>query len=418
MHDGHAYFLRQTKEISQADFTVVVMSGDFVQRGTPAVCDKFLRARMALASGADLVLELPHYYATGSAEFFATGAVSVLNALQCVDVLAFGSEAGDVDALQSVASLLISEPAPFQEALAAALKQGKSFPAAREIALNACADNVVGTMADVLAQNPDLLKSPNNILGIEYLKALQRTGSNMKAMTITRASGYASAETIRTELFGAENATAPVSMRRMNKALKHLPYAAKSLLLEAAGPDGDGLLNGNHFSQILQYKLATSVMLPSVDIVDLSQELWDRIRWTYSSSPYQSFDAFTEALKAKNNTYAGIQRALLHLILDVNNTSMRQYTRADNTEPSADASENGYVVYLRALGFKEDASPLLKAIKQNATQPLITKLADAERLLNDAGLSLLKENIAASRVYDVVRRKTERTEYEKQIVIV
>ena len=408
------------------------MSGDFVQRGTPAVCDKFLRARMALASGADLVLELPHYYATGSAEFFATGAVSVLHALQCVDVLAFGSESGDVDALQSVASLLVSEPAPFQEALAGALKQGKSFPAAREIALKACADNVVGTMADVLSQDPDLLKSPNNILGIEYLKALQRTGSTMKPMTVLRAAGYASAEAIRAELFGPENTAAPVSIRRMNKALKHLPYATKSILLEAAGPDGDGLLNANHFSQILQYKLATSVMLPSVDIVDLSQELWDRIRWTYSSSPYQSFDAFTESLKAKNNTYAGIQRALLHLLLDVNNTSMKRYT------------EYGYVVYLRALGFKESASPLLKAIKQNATQPLITKLADAEKLLSnteddsavkrsDTGdgsavqcinaqrtapaVSLLKECIAASRVYDVVRRRTEKTEYEKSPVI-
>lgn len=431
LHDGHSFFLREAKEAAGADYLVVVMSGDFVQRGAPAVCDKFSRAKMALSEGADLVLELPIYYALASAEHFATGAVSVLNALGVVDTLAFGSETGDVIPLQTIADVLLAETEEFQSALKAALKEGLSFPAAREKAFLASAPQLTKDIPALLQQDPDILKGTNNILGIEYLKALTRTGSPMQPLTVKRATQYASAAQIRDTLFGTGSETPAARARRRNLALSLMPYACRAILTEAAGKDGTGLVTTNDFSQILQYKLAVSAMLPSVDVVDLSQDLWERIRWTYSSTPYQSFDEFTASLKSKNLTYTAIQRALLHLLLDINNTSMRRYTGAAadaGSETGADAGVNGrntsagYTVYLRALGFKKDASPLLKAIKENAAMPLITKLADAEKQLLDTpqgadALALLKEDIAASRVYDVVRRRTEKTEYEKQVVI-
>lgn len=419
LHDGHSYFLREAKEASGADYLVVVMSGDFVQRGAPAICDKFSRAQMALSEGADLVLELPLYYALSSAETFATGAVSVLNALGVVDTIAFGSEAGDLTALETVASVLLSETKAFQSALKAALKEGLSFPAAREKAFLASAPGLTKDFPALLQEDPDLMKGANNILGIEYLKALKRTGSAMNPLTVKRAPQYASASQIRETIFGDGTGSASAVMRRRNLALSQMPYACRAVLTEATGENGTGLLSTNDFSQILQYKLAVSTMLPSVDIVDLSQDLWERIRFIYSSTPYQSFDEFTASLKSKNLTYTAIQRALMHLLLDINNTSMRRYTGADADGRNASA---GYTVYLRALGFKKDASPLLKAIKENAAMPLITRLADAEKQLSDTpqgadALALLKEDVAASRVYDVIRRRTEKTEYEKQVVI-
>lgn len=417
LHDGHSYFLREAKEAAGADYLVVVMSGDFVQRGAPAICDKFSRARMALSEGADLVLELPLYYALASAEHFATGAVSVLNALGVVDVIAFGSEAGDLTPLETIADVLLAETEGFQAALKAALKEGLSFPAAREKAFLASAPHLTKDIPALLQLDTSLMKGSNNILGIEYLKALKRTVSQITPLTLKRATQYASAAQIRETIFGDGTGSARAVTRRRNLALSQMPYACRAILTEAAGADGKGLLTTNDFSQILQYKLAVSAMLPSVDVVDLSADLWERIRWTYSSTPYQSFDEFTASLKSKNLTYTTIQRALLHLLLDINNTSMRRYTYADARNPSA-----GYTVYLRALGFKKDASPLLKAIKEQAAMPLITRLADAEKQLTDTpqgadALALLKEDIAASRVYDVVRRRTEKTEYEKQVVI-
>ena len=134
-HNGHRYHIRRSRQITGADFIVVVMSGDFVQRGAPALLDKFTRARMALSCGADLVLELPVRYALGSAEFFAAGGVALLDCLGAVDTLSFGSEQGDVSCLMNLSSLLLREPEIFRETLKKKSAEGLPFPAAREQAL-------------------------------------------------------------------------------------------------------------------------------------------------------------------------------------------------------------------------------------------------------------------------------------------
>ena len=168
-HKGHLYHLNKAKELTGADRVIVVMSGDFVQRGVPAITDKFTRAHMALAEGADLVLELPCIYATASAEFFALGAVSLLTKLGCVDYLCFGSEGGDISLLSYVADFLLIEPVEYQTALKAYLQSGKSYPAAR---LSALSD----TWKEDVTAIENILAAPNNILALEYLKAL--TGQN------------------------------------------------------------------------------------------------------------------------------------------------------------------------------------------------------------------------------------------------
>ena len=134
-HNGHKYHLETSRKLTGADYTVVVMSGNFVQRGVPALLSKYDRAGMALRNGADLVLELPAFYACGSAEYFALGAVSLLDKLGVVDSLCFGSECGDIDALSKAGRFLADEPEEYRLRLNALLEQGHSFPTARALAL-------------------------------------------------------------------------------------------------------------------------------------------------------------------------------------------------------------------------------------------------------------------------------------------
>ena len=176
-HNGHKYQLDISRQLIGAEYTVVAMSGNFVQRGAPAMINKYIRARMALENGADLVLEIPSFYACGSAEYFATGAVSLLDKLGVITTLCFGSECGDIDILTQTGRLLFEEPAEFRRILNEKLEQGLSFPAARSHAL--C--TVMSTDAD------EIFSCPNNILGMEYIKALNRIGSNIKPFTIKRA---------------------------------------------------------------------------------------------------------------------------------------------------------------------------------------------------------------------------------------
>ena len=180
-HNGHQYHIEKSLELTGADAAVVVMSGNFIQRGAPAIMPKHSRAKMALKNGASLVIELPVPYATGSAEYFAYGAVSLLDDFGCVDALCFGSECGNLNLLKTLAKILVKEPAEYKELLSCYLKQGNSFPLARQYA-----------MRDYLHSDQvnDILAEPNNILGIEYLKALYRLNSTIEPYTIQRVSSH------------------------------------------------------------------------------------------------------------------------------------------------------------------------------------------------------------------------------------
>ena len=181
-HNGHLHHIQEAKRVTGADTVIVVMSGDYVQRGVPAIMPKRIRAEMALRCGASAVFELPVCYATGSAEYFAMGAVSLLDRLGVVDSLCFGSECNDLDALSHVADILSQEPEGYRTLLKSALKKGCSFPAARHSAMLEYTSS---------ASVASLLDDPNNILGIEYLKALKKLNSSIKPFTIRRDPAYA-----------------------------------------------------------------------------------------------------------------------------------------------------------------------------------------------------------------------------------
>ena len=186
-HNGHLHHITKAKELTGADYAVVIMSGDYVQRGVPAIMPKRLRAEMALKSGASAVFELPVCYATGSAELFAEGAVSFFDHLGVVDSICFGSECNDLDGLQTIADVLLEEPEEYRIELRKHLKNGVSYPHARQAALSAYMS---------MENYSILLNDPNNILGVEYLKALKKLNSSMKPYTIKRHGAHYHDETL------------------------------------------------------------------------------------------------------------------------------------------------------------------------------------------------------------------------------
>lgn len=181
-HNGHQYHIDQALQKTGADAAIVLMSGDFVQRGAPAIAPKHLRAKAALLGGASLILELPVLFSCGSAELFARGAVSIFNSLGCISYLCFGSECGDIKKLNRLARILSEEPEVYRQLLQDELRKGRPFPQARQTALSAY------TKDPSLAE---ILSSPNNTLGIEYLKALRYFKSPIQPFAIPReGSGY------------------------------------------------------------------------------------------------------------------------------------------------------------------------------------------------------------------------------------
>lgn len=362
-HNGHAYQLARARALTGADYIIVVMSGDYVQRGTPAILEKHLRARLALENGADLVLELPVRYSTASAMDFASGSVYILDALNAVTHLCFGSESGDLDLLATAAEILEQEPEEYRTTLQTFLKQGTSYPAARQKAFESCLTSRRSDLPD------GLLKSPNNILAIEYLRALLRLKSPIQPVTVTRTSDnyhsgilehtYASATAVRRAMM--ENS--------LHTAAGYVPENVFAALDEAVR--SNSLLTEDDFSLPLKYQLLQSTPETLTGCLDVPESLANRIHRRLND--YTGFSQFAELLKTRETTRTRINRSLLHILLQL-----------DRTPRS--------IEYLRILGFRKSSAPLLTHLKQHTSLPLVTSLKKMPS-------SAAREDLFASNLY-------------------
>lgn len=382
-HNGHLYQLKKAKEITGADFAVVVMSGDFTQRGTPAVFDKYTRCRLSLLAGADLCIELPVVYATASAELFAKGAVSLLSALG-VDALCFGSECGEIAPLREIASLLFAEPPAYKEALNKALKEGLSFPSARAVAVRKCAH--AGSLSGVAAAASDVLTSPNNILGIEYLKALlalEKNGQHAPVpYTIKRkGDGYLS-HTLSEESFCSAMALRKGIAEGNPDLLRYVPESIRQEFSDTC--QTKSALCADDFSGMLFYKLLSEKDAGYDAYLDVSSDLSDKIRKNLGT--FTTFSAFCEnSLKSKDITLTRVYRSLLHILLSIKKEDL----------PAA-------APYARILGFREASFEVFGCLsKENI--PLLSRLKDASSLLSPEALSCLSKDIFAAQLYEHVR---------------
>ncbi len=437
-HKGHQYQIQYTKEKLGADYVIIAMSGDYVQRGTPALLSKHARAEMALRCGADLVLEMPVSVCTASAEAFAMGGVSLLDGLGVVDMLCFGSEAGEISALKELAEVLVAEPEEYKILLKSFLSQGLSFPAARSQALteyfknprNFSGDDFDGVLTPLLNEVTQILNTPNNILGIEYCKALLRLNSKIQPVTVRRKgmgyhdtlssnapsdagsdsystsdvnsfSGFASASAIRELICTTDNSSCIKHFDNNNSDIlaSQIPSDAFGVFRKAL--NSGEILTEDALDPILSYCLLQKNASELASFLDVSENLAQRI--INQRNLLQGFSRSASVLKTKELTQTRIQRALLHIILDIHQAPER-------------------IPYARVLGFRKESSLLLKAIKSNSRIPVITKLADAPSLLDNQSQILLKNNTFASNLYGaLLAQKNNKKfihEYEKQIVII
>jgi predicted nucleotidyltransferase len=392
-HAGHLYHMQQARELTGADYCVVLMSGSFVQRGEPAIFDKYLRTKTALLAGADLVLEIPAAFSTASAHEFAAYGVALLSAIG-VDAVVFGSECGQIEILKQAAYALNHESAEFQERLRKGLKAGLTYPQARAKALE---------MEDTWAS---VLTSPNNILGIEYLRAAEDLHSPMEFYTISRkGSGYHE-DTLADANFPSASAIRGIIRNSLSKDKDLLDILA-SHLPAVTHPAYTGAVPVfvDDFSELLN--AAVLQMQATFSIADLSPELAARL----AKPPYfpLSFEERIQALKTRQLTYTRVSRALLHLVLGMREEDISRW------------KEEGYALYARILGFCRQSSPLLSCLHKKSSIPLITKMADAAQNLSPSALALLEQEVYASHLYQTVRMKRSgvfQNEYTEGLVFV
>ena len=385
-HNGHAYHMHKSKELTGADFVIVVMSGDFVQRGAPSIFDKYTRTKMALCCGADLVLELPVRYATGSAEYFAAGAVSLLHNLGVVDALCFGGESNQLSLFTKISEILFNEPDFYSDRLREHLSCGLSYPTARAKALlDYCQqDNASGFFCDT--QNlTTFLASPNNILGIEYCKALHRLSSSIEPVVLQRVESDYHQKTLSEQFSSATAIRRHLADQDLHSIKNQLPPEAFSLLKEAVRTNRLSTLED--YSLLLKYKLMCETPDSLTQYQDMSVELANRI---YSKlNQFESIPQFIQELKTKEVTYTRISRALLHVLLNIQSFSL--------AEDSQDIAP-----YARILGFRKDSAPLLGQIKKTSCIPMISKLADRKKILSGDGLAMLEEDLWCANLYESV----------------
>ena len=392
-HAGHLYHMQRARELTGADYCVVLMSGSFVQRGEPAIFDKYRRTKAALLAGADLVLEMPVAFSTASAHEFAAYGVALLSAIG-VDAVVFGSECGQIEFLKQAASALNHESAEFQERLRKGLKAGLTYPQARAKALE---------MEDTWAS---VLSSPNNILGIEYLRAAEDLHSPMEFYTISRkGSGYHE-DTLADANFPSASAIRGIIRNSLSKDKDLLDILA-SHLPAVTHPAYTGAVPVfvDDFSELLN--AAVLQLQATFSIADLSPELAARL----AKPPYfpLSFEERIQALKTRQLTYTRVSRALLHLVLGMREEDISRW------------KDEGYALYARILGFRRQSSPLLSCLHKKSSIPLITKMADAAQNLSPSALALLEQEVYASHLYQTVRMKRSgvfQNEYTEGLVFV
>ncbi len=364
-HNGHMYHLNKAKELTGADYSVALMSGSFLQRGTPAMWDKFTRASMATGSGVDLVLELPFVYATGSAKDFATGAVCILDKLNTIQYLCFGAETDDINILNKIADVINTEPPSYQEVLTDALSKGISYPQARAM-------GIIATLECNNHQISQIINQPNNILAIEYIAALKRIGSNIEPVIIKRQNAMYHDETLYGSISSATAIRADINTEN---------FDIRNIKNDIPAPVYDLLLNKYQHTWPISNDLLTPYLQSCLinpitfnEICDISEDFAHKL---LKLSPVTNYQDAIDTLSSKDLTSTRINRSLIHLILNYKELHRKLFI------------ENEYGLYANILSFKKASSQLIRTINQESSIPIITKKADFEKcLLNYTNINL------------------------------
>lgn len=367
-HNGHKYHIETAKNTTGADYVIAVMSSSFVQRGDCAIYDKWVRTKAVLLGGADMVIELPVIYSTASAEIFARGAVKIIELTGIADKIAFGAETDNIELIKTTAKLLYESPDEFTTELKNALDKGISFPSARAEAISKF--------------NKDcskILNSPNNILAVEYLKALMLFNSNIQPCPIQRNFSEYNSDEILSSIASATAVRKAIKENQTGLISHTVPSECFGLYNNASPNFSD------EFSNALAYKLRIMSADEISKISGISEGLENRI--LKSVGDYSKISDICSALKTKRYTYTRIMRILFHILLGITKTHEDMFSPT-NFDP-----------YIRVLGFRKSAEPLVKELSQKASVPIIMNVNKDESKLSNKQKALLDLEKKATNLY-------------------
>ncbi|MBF0926788.1 MAG: nucleotidyltransferase [Clostridiales bacterium] len=374
-HNGHLYQIQKAKELTGADTVIAVMSGNFTQRGDTSLINKFEKAKIALQNEVDMVIELPTIYSISSAENFALGGIKILNEIGNIDYLVFGIEEENLEKLQAIADVLVNEDDEFKRNIKEELDKGNSYPKAREIVLKKVlsSENV-----------ENIMQKPNNILAIEYLKALKTTNSKIKPFAIKRKNTMHNDENIN------ENYASGTYIRKLfiennfNEIKKVVPKYTYERLLELKN-QGTYVSSINDFSDIVIYKIRTMTKEEISKIADVNEGLENSIK--LASTTCKTIDEIIEKVSTKRYTKTRISRILTYILLDITKSEMEQSKNANQ--------------YIRVLGINKKCEGILKTINNDK---LITSLKKFEE--NNGENQLLNIDKKATEIYTIKYQKS------------
>lgn len=382
-HNGHFYHIQESKKQTNADCIIAVMSGNFLQRGEPALLSKWSRTKMALQGGADIVIELPYAFATQKAEIFANGSISILDAMKCSE-MCFGSEHGSIQEFNATVTFMSNNEEIFNNNIKRALKQGVSYPKAASLAYYELHGRE--TFLD--------LSKPNNILGYHYVKAIHDQAARIKATTIQRTSSdyhdqdlpsspIASATSIRKALFNSE--------RSLDEIEKFVPISTKSELQTYI--DHYNLLHSwELYFGLLKYKLLTLSRKELQQLYEIEEGLENRFVTQIKSS--HTFQEFMENIKTKRYTWTRLQRVCCHILTHTTKEQMSSI----QTNPRS--------TYLRLLGMTQKGQHYLQSVKKDITLPLVANLSSYSD-------HIMELDIKAANTYAMIFDEPIRSNYMK-----
>ena len=395
IHYGHVYHITKSKNLIEPDFTVAIMSGNFTQRGEPAIIDKWSRSEMALNNGIDLVIELPLIYSISSAENYATGAIKILNSLKNDTYLSFGSECGDIELLNDVTNVLIKEPRKYLSILNHELSNGSSFPKAREHAVLMYLNNI--------RKYSNILNKSNNILGIEYLKAIINQKSKIVPITFKRKGADYNENELSSKYSSATAIRNAIANKKSVK--KYVPDSVFDIIKEKA--EKDELVCGlARFEQAIIYKLRSMTLEEIANLPDVLEGLENKIKKAGDSC--NTLEELIKKIKSKRYTRTRINRILLYVLLGITKNDIEESTKT--------------VPYIRILGVNEKGKLLLSQIaKKNKRMHIITSPKKfMKNNKNKILKNMLEKDMYASNIYTLGYNKNSKAnlDYTSKLITI
>jgi len=377
-HNGHLYHIIQSKKLTCADYTIAIMTGNFTQRGDVSIVDKWAKTEMALLGGVDLVIELPVLYSLSSAENFAEGAIKILNSLKIVNNISFGSETKDINLLDRIAEVLCNEPREYQNLLSHELSKGISYPKARENALMMYLNDV--------RRFANVLSSPNNILGVEYLKSLRKSKSQILPVCVPRVGAGHNDSTYSKNIASATAVRNLIASNRFDtlEFKRLVPHSTYSVLSENI-KKGHTINSLSNYEKEILYTFRKMSIEEIANLPDVSEGLEYKLKAAANSC--NSLVELFNIVSSKRYAKTRISRILVYGLLGITKKDM-QLSKA--TMP-----------YIRILGFNKNGAKLLSMISEaNPKLPLITSVKKFEESNKNKNLqTMLSKDIWATDVY-------------------